>query len=1272
NDDDQDAQADQDDDDDDDDQTDSDNDNDEFVHPKFSTHDEEDKDEESFDPIIQTPSQVENSDDEYNDDDNHGMNVQGDEGPDAEDDDNELYGELNINLEGRDIQMEDVHTTQVIKDTHVTLTLLNPDGQQHSSSVSSQFVSNMLNPRPDIGIDSIFELTPWVDVSVTTTVEPLLLYALALPPPSIPIMSQVQQTPAPSPATLPSLSLLDLLNFSSLFGFDHRLKTLEVNFSEFMQTNQFAEAISTIPGIVDKYLDHRMNEAVKVAVQLQSNRLRDEAQAENEDFLNRFDENIQKIIKERVKKQVKVQVSKILPKIEKSVNEQLEAEVLTRVSNSSKTSYVVATDLSELELKKILIEKMESNKSIHKSDEQKNLYKGLVDAYECDKIILDTYKDMVTLKTRRDNEDKDKEPSAGSNRGESAPAEEPMHITQDLEEPAHQEFETDTLNLELLDGLTYELVKGSCKSLVELKIFLKEVYKETTDQLDWNNPEGQQYPRELLKPLPLILNSRGHRVIPFDHFINKDLEYLRGGASSQKYTTSVTNTKAADYGHIKWIEDLVPRTMESARDVYFKRRIIAVTELQMVEWHNYKNLDWITVRRDEEKLYKFKEGLFKNVYEKHRHPTACGRSSIRLMRINELHKFNDGTLNDVRTALDDRLKEIQINYLPQTIWRRSDKDRAAKMIQAIDRKLKTKRIMRSLENSVGSTCIVRREEVWFISNVQELLGMDFHQLRVHEEGIPKTAFKTWYVHVESMVMPFGLTNAPAIFMHRVCKPYLDKFVIVFINDILINSNSKEDHKIQEVHFFEHVVNNSGIHVDPINREAVNNWKVPKTPSEIRPFLGLAGGGGAVSAEWWCGGCGGHDGGDEVRRDSSGGVRRRVIRDWPEAASENTRDSGWLESNNVIHTCKTCLHLKSEDEQKLYHMWNSLNDEFNNLYKESGVARHLTVAGTPQQNGLAERMNRMLLNKVRCLLIQSGLPDSLWAEATVMAAYLINRIFGYVAYSYMNQGKLKPRAIKCIFLGYPDGMKGDRLWRLDDVKPKIIISRDVVFNEILMYKDALKGAGDADFRKEVEFKVELQGLARKIPGMKFVRDRGSRTLKVSQSGYVQIFLNNYRMDNGKSVYVPLGAHFKVSLKDCLSKPDITYAVSIVSRYLANPGKNHWEEVKWILKYLKGTADVGLVYDRDQGKHIDVGDFVDADYAKDPNKEAEYMELTKAVKESIWLKDLLIELGLNLRSVVVNCDNQSAIHLSRNAMFHERTKHINVSPTYYPRSDQDVNK
>ncbi|GJW53625.1 putative reverse transcriptase domain-containing protein [Tanacetum coccineum] len=148
------------------------------------------------------------------------------------------------------------------------------------------------------------------------------------------------------------------------------------------------------------------------------------------------------------------------------------------------------------------------------------------------------------------------------------------------------------------------------------------------------------------------------------------------------------------------------------------------------------------------------------------------------------------------------------------------------------------------------------------------LRSGYHQLRVREEDIPKTAFRTRYGHFEFTVMPFGLTNAPAIFMdlmNRVCKPYLDKFIIVFIDDILIYSKSEEEHEVhlktildllkkeklyakfskcefwlQEVQFLGHVVNRDGIHVDLSKVESVKNWKTPESPTEIRSFLGLAG------------------------------------------------------------------------------------------------------------------------------------------------------------------------------------------------------------------------------------------------------------------------------------------------------------------------------------------------------------------------------------------------------------------------------------------------
>ncbi|GJZ61795.1 reverse transcriptase domain-containing protein [Tanacetum coccineum] len=141
------------------------------------------------------------------------------------------------------------------------------------------------------------------------------------------------------------------------------------------------------------------------------------------------------------------------------------------------------------------------------------------------------------------------------------------------------------------------------------------------------------------------------------------------------------------------------------------------------------------------------------------------------------------------------------------------------------------------------------------------LRSGYHQLRVREEDIPKTAFRTRYGHYEFRVMPFGLTNAPAVFMdlmNRVCKPYLDKFVIVFIDDILIYSHNEKEHEehlktilellkeeelyakfskcefwINTVKFLGHVIDSSGIHVDPAKIETVKNWASPTTPSEIR-------------------------------------------------------------------------------------------------------------------------------------------------------------------------------------------------------------------------------------------------------------------------------------------------------------------------------------------------------------------------------------------------------------------------------------------------------
>ncbi|GJW53987.1 putative reverse transcriptase domain-containing protein [Tanacetum coccineum] len=160
---------------------------------------------------------------------------------------------------------------------------------------------------------------------------------------------------------------------------------------------------------------------------------------------------------------------------------------------------------------------------------------------------------------------------------------------------------------------------------------------------------------------------------------------------------------------------------------------------------------------------------------------------------------------------------------------------------------------------------------WYIgSSIYSKIDMrsGYHQLLIREEDIPITSFRTRYGHYEFQVMPFGLTNAPAVFMdlmNRVCKPYLNKFVIVFIDDLLIYSKNKEEHErhlkiilellkkeqlyakfskcdfwLESVQFLGHVINNKGVHIDPVKVEAIRNWSAPTIPKEVRQFLGLAG------------------------------------------------------------------------------------------------------------------------------------------------------------------------------------------------------------------------------------------------------------------------------------------------------------------------------------------------------------------------------------------------------------------------------------------------
>ncbi|GKC98493.1 hypothetical protein Tco_1168768 [Tanacetum coccineum] len=185
--------------------------------------------------------------------------------------------------------------------------------------------------------------------------------------------------------------------------------------SEFNQTSKFAEVVSSILGIFDQYLASKMKEAVDVAVRLQSNKLKEEAEAENQEFFNQ---------------------------IKKYVTESLGAEVLVRSTNQPQTSYAVAASLSEFKLNKIIIDKIETNKWIHRSDIQKNLYNALVEAYNSDKDIITLYgessKDVKLSKSSKSKESKSSSSSKGTqsqpkSSGKSTQAEEPEFEAADTE-----------------------------------------------------------------------------------------------------------------------------------------------------------------------------------------------------------------------------------------------------------------------------------------------------------------------------------------------------------------------------------------------------------------------------------------------------------------------------------------------------------------------------------------------------------------------------------------------------------------------------------------------------------------------------------------------------------------------------------------------------------------------------------------------------------------------------------------------------------------------
>ncbi|GKC77746.1 hypothetical protein Tco_1128520, partial [Tanacetum coccineum] len=255
------------------------------------------------------------------------------------------------------------------------------------------------------------------------------------------------------------------------------------------------------------------------------------------------------------------------------------------------------------------------------------------------------------------------------------------------------------LTQEILLGLAFRHLKGTRSNYAELEYDFEECLKALSKKLDWENPKGDDYPFDLTKPLPLVMNGNC-QVVPVDFFFNNNLKYLQGGILTMTYMTSLTKTKATQYD-LPGIKDMVPNIWVPIKVAYDKHALWGISHWreQHKTFYGYGYLKEIVVRRADNNLYRFKEGDFSRLHVNeiedmlllvvqnqltnlYGDDVSNFAIALRmLMRSDELYKFSDRTLTGLRTSLDDITKNIQIEYLPKRRWSTLKKKRANIMIK---------------------------------------------------------------------------------------------------------------------------------------------------------------------------------------------------------------------------------------------------------------------------------------------------------------------------------------------------------------------------------------------------------------------------------------------------------------------------------------------------------------------------------------------------------------------------------------------------------------
>ncbi|GKB30983.1 integrase, catalytic region, zinc finger, CCHC-type containing protein [Tanacetum coccineum] len=613
---------------------------------------EDEDDEEVKDELVKTSFNDSNDEDETKITDK----AEGDEDEEMDYTTSQLYDDVDIRLnepvdtdkefvqeEGTDAAMTNVQQgnenpeiVQVIEDAHVTLstvpqkTEVPVTSSSHSSDLAAKFLNFSDIPHTDAEIVSPMDVhvhhevpsqqTPTlltVPVSVISDSSPVFSTVIPQSLPSFtPPPQQSTSTPPPTTeATNPPSTLPD---FASVFQFNNRVTTLEKEVAELKKDPLHTQ----VTALVDDHLDTRLG-------------------ATREEFMNFLSASLTARITEQGLNHCHL--------------------FLPRKYLTLPPPLLTAATLTEFELKKILIDKMDKSESYLAPPKHRDCYEGLRKSYDLDKSISPfTVKfeepefEVADWNMPQDQEDNlgndDVEPKEKVATKLTVPPN--LHnlknlltFNESMSTPINffafimNGLKINNLTQETLLGPAFRLLKGTCSNYAELEYDFEECYKALSEKLDWENPEGGDYPFDLTKPLPLVM-SRNHQKVPVDYFFNNDLKYLQGGILTMTYTTSLTKTKAAQYdssietfqiygsckvtydkhavwGISHWREQRksffgYARGLQSRHDIYSMKRILAATQVEVMRKHGYGYLKEIVVRRADNDLYRFKEGYFQH------------------------------------------------------------------------------------------------------------------------------------------------------------------------------------------------------------------------------------------------------------------------------------------------------------------------------------------------------------------------------------------------------------------------------------------------------------------------------------------------------------------------------------------------------------------------------------------------------------------------------------------------------------------------------------